>query len=458
MELTRREASWALEAGNGSKKSPIRDCSKPMTLEECRSRALANNLDLYAARLAELSKKRLRSAALLEIAPSLTFTGNYDTQDNEEYAYSDLLGYEGEPPETGPGDGVTHYSLSRERHRWRHLLEIRWSPIDAALAYYLARSANNDRLNKHYHKVRLAQKIVETVESSFFRILSLRRRLPAARELVKVRKGIAEASADLFAQKLMGIEERTQAKMELLKAEACLARTRSDLERHQSRLMTAMGLGSNNCQKALNLAGDLTSPIYKPGLCDVEKSAIMNRPEAYQAGIARLKSLDHRQSLRLEQFPRVAIFWRSAGDSNKFLYNNNWKEFGITAQFDLVKWLSTRQKSASAAIDSERTRAELAAVALSLASDARIAALDYLWTMERLERVEQSWKTCVKVYDAARERALGGAMAEISLKKIYADMIFERMELDRLLGEAHACLARTRSAMGVNYQAPLPWD
>ena len=47
--------------------------------------------------------------------------------------------------------------LMRKAHD-RFVLEGRWSPTDAALAYYLTKSSSNDEEKAHYRKLRVAPK------------------------------------------------------------------------------------------------------------------------------------------------------------------------------------------------------------------------------------------------------------------------------------------------------------
>lgn len=450
MDLTRKEMICALNMRNTSM-SPIIDCSRPFSLEQCRQIALSNNLDLLSSKLSELSHKYLSRAHFVEIAPRLLFEGQYDVKDNEVYSYSDVLGFEGQGPDSGPGDGVTHYSTAQERNRWRHLLEIRWSPTDAALSYYLSRSAKNDQLRAHYERVRLTQKLMETIDSSFHRILSCQRAIPMAEKLVNLRKQIADSSRELSSDQLIDVESYQIMKMELAKAKGYLSRLRTDLTRSRSALLYAMGLTPDHCSKGIHLIGQLDIPCYRPKLCDVELAAVNNRPEAYQAGLARLKSIDHLRTVQVERFPKVTLFWSRTGDTNKFLYNNDWKEFGILAQMDLIDWLSKGNQSKSKKLDSQRTKVEMSAVALTLSSQARMAALDYFAALERLKTVEESLSSASRLYENAKKKNMDGALDRLTLKKTQADLIFEKIEQIRLIGETNACVAKLRSAMGLNY-------
>ncbi len=156
---------------------------KCLTLEDCRAIALANNLDLQAARVDEFAREAIKDTALTRALPHLTFTGDLNQRDNPLYSYADVLGQEGLAPTTESGTGVTNFSTGHERTTWRYFLETRWSPIDAALAYYVSKNRLNDRLKSHHQRVRVAQRMIATIDAAFFRLLSLQESLADAKQL-----------------------------------------------------------------------------------------------------------------------------------------------------------------------------------------------------------------------------------------------------------------------------------
>ena len=164
---------------------------RPLTLQECRRIALANSLDLHAARMEELSKQAIAYSNRTKLLPHFLFSGELSQRDNYQYSYSDVLGQEGRHPDPGAvgptSTGVTNYSTSHERSTWRYVAEARWSPTDAALAYYLTKSSKNDRIKAHHQKVRAGQKLLAAVDGAYFRLLSLQNTFAMAQRLAEER-------------------------------------------------------------------------------------------------------------------------------------------------------------------------------------------------------------------------------------------------------------------------------
>ena len=75
-----------------------------------------------------------------------------------------FLGQEGVSPNPlrKAGDltntGVTNYSTGHHRNTERYVLEMRWGPTDAALAYYLTKNSENDTQKSRNVRARTGSK------------------------------------------------------------------------------------------------------------------------------------------------------------------------------------------------------------------------------------------------------------------------------------------------------------
>jgi Outer membrane efflux protein len=167
-----------------------------LTLEDCKAVALANSLDIQKARSEEAAQAAMEYSNRTKMLPHFLFSSELSSRDNGPYSYSAVLGlpdnppiFNNSPPPQGPwasGQGVGSWSTGRERQTWRYSMESRWTPTDAALAYYLSKSSRNDKRKQHYLRVRVAQRLIGVVESSYYRLLSLQKAIPLARKLVGI--------------------------------------------------------------------------------------------------------------------------------------------------------------------------------------------------------------------------------------------------------------------------------
>ncbi len=431
--------------------------NKCLTLEDCRAMALANNLELQIARVDEFTKEAVKESRRARGLPHVTFSSELGQRDNPPYSYSDVLGQEGVSPSPESGTSVTNYSTSHERSTWRYVLETRWSPVDTALTYYLWKNSLNDRLKAHYQKVRVAQKLLGAVDAAYFRLLSLQDSLSSAKQLVSIRSQMAASMRRLHNKTIIRVEDYERTEQKAVEARRVLAKIQNEAERQKSILAAAMGLPPESCAHGgFSVQGKLSHPKFGAQPCDLELIAIKNRPEAYQAGLDHLNSVNDVKRAIVRYFPKVEGFWRYTRDKDKYLYNKDWKDIGLLVNVDLLDWISNGHESTAVKSMAERTYKELGAVALGITSQVRVAALTYSDTLDELQTREASVTGSQNVLDIAQVRVSSDDLSRLELEEAQGNLLYQRVQRIRALGEANAALAELESVLGTNYDETLP--
>ncbi|MEW6349544.1 MAG: TolC family protein [Thermodesulfobacteriota bacterium] len=429
---------------------------KCLNLKECRDLALANSLEIQRARIEEVSLKAVEYSNRTKLLPHFIFAGELVQKDNPLYSFSEVLGREGEVPNpNAPGTGVNNYHTEQERTTWRYALEARWSPTDAALAYYLTKNSQNDKRKAHYMKVRTAQKLMGVVESSYFRLLSLQDAVGTAQKLVTKRKAVLKDVENLLEGKLVGIEEFHRAKQKLVRADRFLAHLRNDAEHHRNLLASALFVSPEYCADGgFYLTGTLEPPCFDMKLCDMEMVGIKNRPEAFKAGLDHINSINDLKKTVVKFFPKVTGYWRYTEDQDKHHYRKDWKDIGMMVYFDLSEWASNVWDHKASEWKTASTQRDMGLVALGITSQVRSAALKYYDALDQLKACKESAAGSRKVLGIQRERTAKESQDKLGLSETEADLLQHEAEAIRALGEAHATLAELKSAMGSNYQEP----
>jgi len=431
---------------------------KFLTLEDCRGIALAKNLELQLARVEEITKAALRDSNQKKMLPHLLFTGELGERDNYGFSYSDVLGQEGRTPGTAGGigsTGVTNYSVGHERSTWRYNLEIRWSPTDTALAYYLSKSGGNDRQRAQHQRIRVAQRLIGTVESAFFRLLAFQKLLPMAVRLKNLRNTVLRETEHLYAKKMKSVEDYQLAQQDFLRSGRTLLGIQDGFERQRNILATAMRLSPEfRAECGFYVMGELAAPVFHDCIPHLEMTAVKNRPESYEAGLNYLNSINDVHRTIIKYFPKFSGYWRYTRDKDKFLYNKDWKEVGVRATFDLTEWLTNIDESKAARSNSAKVEGEVGAVALGITSQVREAALRYYRSVRELANVESSLRISRKVLETAKLRAGTDDITKLALLQAEASSLMEEIDRIQALGEGNASLAELTAAMGTNYREP----
>ncbi len=435
---------------------PAGSSGKRFTIEDCRSVALKNNLDLAVVRMKEMSLSALKRVPLLQAFPRPLLAGELSERDNRPYGYGEVMGMEGIGARPGGGEGVTNWSSAQERTRGSYCLELRWSPNDAVAAYLAARTACNTAAVGHFEQVRAAQKLIESVDRSYYRLLSYQGCLPMARRLMEIRDRVSRKMKALQEEQLVSFDEFHRAERNRITARRILSRISNGMERERGLLAAAFGRPSLCGPWPIVVEGDLKPPQFSEKPSDLEMTALQNRPEALVAGLNHLSSLNGYRTIMVKYFPRVSLFWRHAGDKDKFLYHHDWKQIGLQVHVDLIDWLATFSQSRSASIDAERTQSQMAAVAVSIASQVQLAAMKYFSLKEEMENTEDSLTNQWRALRLAKKKAADGGYKKLALEQAEGDLIQEQIEWTTSLGELNASLAELQAALGTNYREAIP--
>lgn len=460
VEVTRAVASDAVRKYRFASAEAVAG-KKVFELDECRSIALSNNLDLHAARLEEIARSVIERSNRHKLLPRASWSGEMSERDNTMFSYSDPMGREGQSPEPAQGSdvaGVNVLANAHERSTWKNFWEAKWSPTEAALAFYLARSARNDAIKAHYQRVRTAQKLIGVIDASYYRLLALQASIPIAQELVGVSRAGADKMDKLLAAQLKTAEDHHRARQRVIKARSILQGLENALERERNTLASAMaispGKGTPTCD--FWVLGCLSSPCFSADPCELEMKAVMHRPEAYQAGLNHLNSVNDLQRAIVKYFPKVTGFLRWTRDKDKYMLNKDWKEYGVYAYVDILDFVINRDEHKAISVMVSKTQREVAAIALGITSEVRISLLKYLEAGHKLSAAQESLAGSEKLLRMVSERTDRDAGTALAVDEARAGVLQERIEEMTALGEVNAALASLQSAVGTNYTEALP--
>jgi hypothetical protein len=271
MPLTQSAATETLRNFR-SKPASAATGKRILTLADCRALALANSLEIEKQRIEETSKKAVEYSSRTRLLPHVILSGELSERDNLAFSYSEILGREGIMPQTQSTDtGVTQFSTGRERQTFRYSLETRWSPTDAALAYYLTKTSRNETDKQRFIKIRVAQRLLGVVEASFHRLLTLQKTVPMGEKLLSIRKTVAQKTENLFDGKLASAQEYHASVQKLIRAERLLASLSNETERQRNLLASALQLSPEYCiYGGFHLVGEIRVPDFREKICTME--------------------------------------------------------------------------------------------------------------------------------------------------------------------------------------------
>jgi outer membrane protein TolC len=158
----------------------------------------------------------------------------------------------------------------------------------------------------------------------------------------------------------------------------------------------------------------------------------------------------------VKYWPKVSGFWRYTRDKDKFLYNKDWKEVGLSVYFDLVDWLTNVDEFRAARSNAKKTQREMGTVALGITSQVHLAALQYFDSLDELQSTQAALGSMNEVMGVVEKRAAREDLDRLTLDDARANLLQNKIDWTKSLGEARATLGELQGTMGTNYSEPRP--
>jgi outer membrane protein TolC len=432
-----------------------------LSLDDCVQIALTNSLDMQTALWEEQVRQSLTGSARVRMLPRLESTFEESSRDNMMWSRSDVMGSEGLWERTGPqpGTGVTNFSTARELGQRQWNTQLKWSPMDAYMARYLAQVKSNEATHSRYQRVRVAQQLVSTVTGAFYRLLALTEAVPKAQALEGNRRSIVRDLASLDESAMVDKQELITARSHLTEASNLLAELYINIEKQKELLASAMNVSPCSSYRLL---GDLL-PIPTPCLdsCKLETEALVNRPEAYQADLTFLSSVADQKRLITKLLPRVEGYYGYFRDENKFIYNRNWTDGGFRITWEMMDLASTLLEQGAAKQKVFKADQERALVSMGILTQVKLKTLEAVRAIERFKKMSelqrQAGESLRIADDLEQARQRGGTQKTVRIAKQRVQCAVLQTEVDRLLalGDVHASFAEQAAAVGTNYSVAV---
>ncbi|MGB9617564.1 MAG: TolC family protein, partial [Desulfomonilaceae bacterium] len=230
-----------------------------------------------------------------------------------------------------------------------------------------------------------------------------------------------------------------------------------ELERQASALATHMGGSRHAAGKpfSFTVTGSLACPEANAAPPDPELTALRNRPEIVALGLKQQESSNEFRKSVLKNFPRLSLFWRYLKEPYHDHRRRDGQQAGLLLYVDLVDSLSQIKETQVASNQRVKSQLELSAITLAVAAQAGVAAKKFQIAREKAALRAKAAAAAERALTVAKQRAQGSNLSEIAQMKARAELTGEKIELLKALGDANVCLAELRSALGINYAAPL---
>ena len=377
----------------------------PLTLHQAMARAVKYNLEGRLKIMEEALAKRQLDLASFDMLPRMALDAGYVGRNNVNASSSQSV---------RTGTQSLEPSTSQDRDRDVADLTMVWNVLDFGVSYISAKQQGDQRLIVQERRRKVINTIVQDVRSAYWRAMAAERLLKQIDSLM-ARVDTARRNSESMSEQRIGDPVQSLGyQRSLIEATRQLEEQRRALSLAKTELATLINLplGTN-----LTLATDdgYQIPELKVDISRLEQEALTSRPELREQDYqTRISAAETRKAM-LRMLPGLEFSAGGHYDSNSFLVNDRWADYGVKVTWNLFNVIS-----APAAIDVAKAGEEVAtarrqAMSIAVLAQLYVANANYQEALRQFKTNQQLSDIDGQIVGQLRNRHQAAGIGELEL-------------------------------------------
>ena len=415
----------------------------PLTLHEAMARAVKYNLESRLKVMEEAMAMRQADLASFDMLPRMAMQAGYAGRSNISASSSRSI-------ETGAQS--LEPSTSQDRDRGVADLTMVWNVLDFGVSYVSARQQADQRLIVQERRRKVVHTITQDVRSAYWRALAAERLLEQIDGLM-IR--VAEARGNSQAMSEQRIGDPIQAlgyQRALLEATRQLEEQRRALSLAKTELATLINLPPGS-DFTLAASDDYPVPELKADLASLEQEALAGRPELREQDYqARISAAETRKAM-LRMLPGLEFSAGGHYDSNSFLVNQSWADYGVQVTWNLFHVLSAPAAIEVAKAGEQVAAARRQALSIAVLAQLHVANANYQDARQRFQTSQQLAGLDRQIVQQLRNRKRLESVGDLELIQGELNALRADLQRDLAYAELRNAYGQVFASVGLD---PLP--
>lgn len=419
--------------------------SGPIDMYEAMARALKYNLDYKVEMMEEALKGRELNASRYEMLPQMVAGAGYAGRSNYSGAssLSLLSGRQSLEPSTSSEKNVVTADLG-----------LSWDVLDFGLSYVRAQQKADEYLISQERRRKVANRIIEDVRSSYWRAVSAERLLNKLEQL-EGSVGTTLADSERLAERRLSAPLTALTyQRELVDIQANIRQLQRELVIAKAQLAALMNLKPGT-QFSLVLPDRAeTLPIISISGEEMMMTALRNRAELREVSYRQRISAKELDAALLSALPSFRAVVGVNYDTNDFLYNNDWLNWGARASWNVLNVFKyPAQKKAVRAQQDLLQQRELA-LTMAVITQVNVSRARFGHLKEELDTAAHQHRVQDKIMYQIRSGFSAGAMSQQTLLREEMNTLVSEAKYDIAFAGAQNAYANLFGSMGIDEFAP----
>jgi len=334
--------------------------SGPLTLHQAMARAMKYNLEGRLKIMEEALAQRQVDLSRFDMLPRMALAAGYAGRNNVSASSSRSI---------DTGQQSLEPSTSQDRDRNVADLTMVWNVLDFGVSYVSAKQQADQRLIVQERRRKVLHTITQDVRSAYWRAVAAERLLSQIDSLMARIRQASDNSQKMSEQRIGDPVQSLSYQRALIEATRQLEDQRRALSLAKTELAALINLPMDS---DFNLAAEsgYQVPELKVDMARLEQEALIGRPELREQDYqARISAAETRKAM-LRMLPGLELAAGGHYDSNSFLVNQSWADYGVKITWNLFNAIS-----APAAIDVAKAGEQVATARRQAMSVAVLAQL-----------------------------------------------------------------------------------
>ncbi|WP_394560429.1 TolC family protein [Aquipseudomonas alcaligenes] len=417
--------------------------SGPLTLHEAMARAVKYNLEARLKVMEEAMAQRQVDLATFDMLPRMALSAGYAGRNNVSASSSQSV-------ETGTQS--LEPSTSQDRDRGVADLTMVWNVLDFGVSYVSAKQQGDQRLIVQERRRKVVHTIIQDVRSAYWRAVAAERLLKQIDSLMARVDEARSSSQRMSSERIGDPIQALSYQRALIEASRQLEEQRRALSLAKTELATLINLPLGT-DLTLAASNDYSVPELKVDMDHLAQEALANRPELREQDYqARISAAETRKAM-LRLLPGLEFSAGGHYDSNSFLVNQSWADYGVKVTWNLFNVLS-----APAAIDVAKAGQEVAdarrqAMSMAVLAQLYVANANFNEAQRQFQTSQELAQLDSQIADQLRNRHKAQGIGELELIQGELNALQADLRRDLAYAELRNSYGQLFASVGLD---PLP--
>jgi outer membrane protein TolC len=378
---------------------------QPLSLHQAMARAVKYNLEARLKVMESALAEKQLDLSRYDMLPRTSFSGGYAGRSNVSASSSQSI-------ETGTQS--LEPSTSQDRDRGVADLTMVWNLLDFGVSYVTAQQQADQALIVEERRRKVIHTILQDVRSAYWRAQAAERLLNRIDTLMARVQQARSDSQRMLSERIGDPVQALAYQRSLIEATRQLEEQRRALSLAKTELAALINLPLDQTF-TLAESGDYQVPQLQLDFARLEEQALGNRPELREQDYqTRISAAETRKAM-LRLLPGLEFSAGGHYDSNSFLTNQSWADYGVKVTWNLFHVLSAPASIEAAKAGEQVADARRQAMSMAVLAQLYVARANYQEALRQFETSRELAALDEQIAEQLRNRHQAQSIGELEL-------------------------------------------